>query len=108
MKKRIISYICATVIILSSCYISVKAQVEKSYTSDGGYFTVDGYDQTVYVDTNGTRYSYYLNKETNSVSLEYRGGTEDVVVPESVNGVTVTSIGGNEGKKKLKSMSMPE
>ena len=107
--KRMISILCSITLAFSSAVVLAADDEEREYSSEGGYFGLDGYDRTLYYAPDGTRYRYYYREDTDTVALYYvYSKSGNVTVPSTVNGVTVSYLDGGDGGSSMKSISMPD
>ena len=110
--RKMLSILCAFTVAAGAAITAYSAvpEDEKEYTSDGGYFWVNGYNELTYTDTTGTRYEYFYRSDTNSISLKFMNSqTGDAIVPSEINGIPVTSLSGRDGNKSsLENLVIPD
>lgn len=108
--KKIVSVLCVFSLLFSLTTVFAVSEEEKEYTSEGGYFYLNGFGETIYTGPDGSKFEYYFNEDENTVSLYYMTTPSgNVTVPSSINGITVTFIGGNDGNtSKLVSLELPD
>lgn len=107
--KKLLSILCALSVAAGAAAVYA-AEDEKQYTSEGGYFEIGSNNKEMYIGADGTRYIYYYNTETQSVSLGYVSSQSgDVSVPSSIDGVPVTYVDGySGGKSSLVNLVIPD
>lgn len=107
--KRMISILCSITLAFSSAVVLAADDEEREYSSEGGYFGLDGYDQTLYFAPDGTKYEYYYDEDENTVALYYRYSKTGIAdVPSTVNGIPVTYVSGNGGSWSLEHLILPD
>ena len=105
MKKRIISGLCATAMVISAAVVPVNEsgvwllRPMSVFAATGTYTTDDGFEFTVLDSTAGT-----------AKITGYKGTKTDLVFPETVDGYTVTEIGYSAfcNKTTIKSVVIPD
>ena len=102
--------------------MKLEEEKEETKSDDGGEVKAGGsddelYDQYnikreyIYITLNVLPYTFNLNEETNEYTItKYFGNEEEVIIPNSFNGLSVTSIGDSAfaGCLNIKSVEIKE